>query len=118
MTNNAMLVFNYLKDHPGQEFTKQDIAAALDITVQAVTGTTNSLRKKGYSVERTEVVTIPGVDGKADKTKNVVYVMLTDAGLAYDPVAEEEAMKAEKARIKEEKALAKAAAKAATADAE
>lgn len=113
MTQNAFAVFTYLKDHPGQEFTKQDIAAALDVTVQAVTGTTNSLKKKGYSVERTETVTIPGVDGKADKTKNVVYVMLTDAGLAYDPIAEEEAMKAEKARLKEEKALAKAAAKAA-----
>lgn len=93
------------------EFTKQEIAAQLGLSVQAVTGTTNSLRKKGYAVERVEMVTIPGEGDKAPKEKKLVYVTLTDAGLAYDPIAEEEAKKAEAARIKEEKAAAKAAAK-------
>ena len=100
MTTNALTIFNFMKSHPGEEFTKQDIAAQLSVSVQAVTGTTNSLIKKGFAVEREEA-------------KVVKYVMLTDAGLAYDPEAEEAAAKEAKEREKAEKARAREEARAA-----
>lgn len=107
MTTNALTIFNFMKSHPGEEFTKQDIAAQLSVSVQAVTGTTNSLIKKGYAVEREDAVEIEG------KAKVVKYVMLTDAGLEYDPEAEEAAAKEAKEREKAEKARAREEAKAA-----
>ena len=107
MTTNAMNVFNFMKAHPGEEFTKQEIAAQLNVTVQAVTGTTNSLIKKGYAAEREDTVDVDG------KTKVVKYVTLTDAGLAYDPEAEEAAAKEAKEREKAEKARAREETKAA-----
>lgn len=109
MTANASVIFEFMKNHPGEEMTKQEIAAQTGLSVQAVTGTTNSLIKKGYAVESQETVEV--TEGEKVKTKIVKRVKLTDAGLAYDPVAEEEARKAEKERVKAEKAMAKAAAK-------
>ena len=94
MTTNALNVLNFMKAHPGEEFTKQDIAAQLSVTVQTVTGTTNSLIKKGYAVEREDTVEVEG------KTKVIKFVTLTDAGLAYDPEAEEAAAKEAKAAKK------------------
>ena len=31
MTTNALTIFNFMKSHPGEEFTKQDIAAHFDL---------------------------------------------------------------------------------------
>ena len=46
-------------------------------------------------------------------TKNVLYHRLTEAGLSYDPVAEEAAKQAAKEAAKAARAAEKAAAKAA-----
>ena len=114
-TENSMLVINYLKNHYGQEMTKAKIAEALGITVPAVTGSMNSLIKKGYATTtRQETVELePATETKKAKTKVVLYHTLTEAGLAYDPVAEEAAKLAAKEAARAEKAAAKAAAKAA-----
>lgn len=114
-TENSMLVINYLKNHYGQEMTKAEIAEALGITVPAVTGSMNSLIKKGYATTtREETVELePATETKKAKTKVVKYHTLTEAGLAYDPVAEEAAKLAAKEAARAEKAAAKAAAKAA-----
>ena len=80
--------------------TKQAIAAETCLSVQAVTGTINSLVKKGLATDRTEDVVLE--EGK--KPKTVHYHMLTDDGLAYDPIAAEEAAKEAKLRAKEAKA--------------
>ena len=109
MTVNSELVLNYLKKNYGTEFTKNDIAEALSISVPAVTGSVNGLVKKGYAVERVEEVE-PATETRKAKIKNVRHVQLTEAGLAYDPVAEEEAKAAEKAAKKAAKAAEKAEA--------
>lgn len=114
MTQNSELVLNYLKKHFGQEFTKQAIAEALGISVPAVTGSINGLVKKQYVTERLEEVEVePATETRKAKMKTIRYETLTEAGLSYDPIAEEEAKAAAKAAEKERKAAERAAAKAA-----
>ena len=118
ITPNSELVLNYLKKNYGQEFTKNEIAEALGISIYAVTGSINGLVKKGYVVERLEEVEVePATDTRKAKVKTVRHETLTEAGLAYDPIAEEEAKQAAKAAEKERKAAERAAAKAAKEDA-
>lgn len=111
MTANSELVLNYLKTNYGKEFSKQDMAKNLGISVPAVTGSINALIKKGYVANtREEVVEDePATETRKAKTRVVKYHTLTEAGLGYDPVAEE----AEKQAAKEAARAAKAAAKAA-----
>lgn len=120
MTVNSEKVLNYMKEHFGEELTKQQIAAALGINMPGVTGSINGLVKKGYAVTtRTEVVEDePATETRKAKTHNVLYHTLTEAGLAYDPVAEEAEKAAAKQAEKERKAAEKAAAKAAKEAAE
>ena len=115
MTVNSEKVLNFLKEHYGQEFSKQEIADALGIGISSVIGSINPLEKKGYSkITREETVELePATETRKAKTKVVKYHTLTEAGLAYDPVAEEQAKAAAKQAEKERKAAERAAAKAA-----
>ena len=113
-TVNSEMVLNFLKKNYGKEFTKQEIAEALGISIPAVTGSINGLVKKEYVVERKEEKEIePATETRKAKMKTIRYETLTEAGLSYDPVAEEEAKAAAKAAEKERKAAERAAAKAA-----
>ena len=117
-TTNSLMVLNFLKENFGREYTKQEIADALGISIRAVTGTINSLSKpeKGYcKITRTEVIEeTPATETRKAKIKEVKYHTLTEAGLAYDPIREEEeklaAKEAERARKAAERAAKKAAA--------
>lgn len=120
ITVNSEKVLNYLKQNFGKEFTKNEIAEALGISVPAVTGSINGLIRKGktrgveYITERIEEIEVEhATDTRKAKTKTVRHETLTEAGLAYDPIAEEQAALAEKAAEKERKAAERAAAKAA-----
>ena len=115
MTINSERVLNFLKDNYGKEFSKQEIADALGISLSAVIGSVNPLEKKGYSqVTREEVVVLEeATETRKAKTKTVKYHTLTEAGLAYDPIAEEAEKAAAKQAEKERKAAERAAAKAA-----
>lgn len=115
MTINSERVLNFLKEHYGQEYSKQEIADALGISLSAVIGSINPLEKKGYShVTREETIELePATETRKAKTKVVKYHSLTEAGLTYDPIAEEAEKAAAKQAEKERKAAEKAAAKAA-----
>jgi Mn-dependent DtxR family transcriptional regulator len=115
MTINSERVLNFLKEHYGQEFSKNEIKDALGISLSAVIGSINPLEKNGYTkITREEVVELePATETRKAKTKVVKYHTLTEAGLTYDPVAEEAKKAAEKAAKKAEKEAEKAAAKAA-----
>ena len=115
MTINSEKVLNFLKDNYGKEFSKQEIADALGISLSAVIGSINPLEKKGYSkIVREEVVELEAAtETRKAKTKTVKYHTLTEEGLAYDPVAEEAEKAAAKQAEKERKAAERAAAKAA-----
>ena len=115
MTINSERVLNFLKEHYGQEYSKNEIKDALGISLSAVIGSINPLEKNGYTkITREEVVELePATETRKAKTKVVKYHTLTEAGLAYDPVAEEAKKAAEKAEKKAAKEAEKAAAKAA-----
>lgn len=115
MSINSERVLNFLKEHYGNEYSKQEIADALGISLSAVIGSINPLEKKGYSkITRTEVIELePATETRKAKTKEVKYHTLTEEGLAYDPIAEEAAKAAAKQAEKERKAAERAAAKAA-----
>ena len=114
ITPNSELVLNFLKKNFGKEYTKNEIAETLGISVPAVTGSINGLVKKGYVTERMEEKVVEeATETRKAKIKTIRYETLTEAGLAYDPVAEEEAKQAAKAAEKERKAAERAAAKAA-----
>jgi len=115
MTINSERVLNFLKEHYGQEFSKNEIKDELGISLSAVIGSINPLEKNGYTrITREETVEIePATETRKAKTKVVKYHTLTEAGLAYDPIAEEAKKAAEKAAKKAAKEAEKAAAKAA-----
>ena len=115
MTINSERVLNFLKEHYGNEYSKQEIADALGISLSAVIGSINPLEKKKYTMTtREEVVELEAAtETRKAKTKTVKYHTLTEAGLAYDPIAEEAEKAAAKQAEKEAKAAARAAAKAA-----
>ena len=114
-TVNSELVLNFLKQNYGKEFSKQEIAEKLGISVPAVTGSLNGLIKKEYATTtRTEeVVVVPATETRKAQVKNVLYHTLTEKGLSYDPVEEArlaaEAKEAAKAARAAERAAAKAA---------
>lgn len=113
MTINSERVLNFLKEHYGNEYSKQEIADNLGISLSAVIGSINPLEKKGYTkITREEVVELEAAtETRKAKIKTVKYHTLTEDGLAYDPVAEEAEKAAAKQAEKEAKAAAKAAAK-------
>ena len=115
MTINSERVLNFLKENYGKEFSKQEIAEELGISLSAVIGSINPLEKKGYTkITREEVVELEAAtETRKAKTKTVKYHTLTEEGLTYDPVAEEAEKAAQKQAEKEAKAAARAAAKAA-----
>ena len=104
-----------MKEHYGQEYSKNEIKDALGISLSAVIGSINPLEKKGYTkITREETIELePATETRKAKVKVVKYHTLTEAGLAYDPVAEEQEKAAAKQAEKERKAAEKAAAKAA-----
>lgn len=114
ITQNSELVLNYLKKNFGKEFTKQEIAEALGISLPAVTGSINGLVKKSYVTERMEEKVVEeATDTRKEKVKTIRYETLTEAGLAYDPVAEEAERQAAKEAEKARKAAEREAARAA-----
>jgi len=85
MKENSKKIFNYLKEHDGENLTAADVAAALGIEKRSVDGSfTSAIQKKGLGVR------IPGEIELDDGThKAVKYLRLTDEGFAFDPDAEE-----------------------------
>ena len=114
MTINSEKVLNYLKEHFGEEFSKKELSEALGISLPSVVGSINGLQRNKYvTTTREEVIEDePATETRKAKTRTIKYHALTEAGLAYDPVAEEAAKQAAKEAAKAEKAAAKAAAKA------
>lgn len=82
MTENSRKVFETLKANAGVKFLTSELAEKAGVSASAVTGSVTGLVKKGYAVR--EPQTITGVDGK---DKEVKLIVITDAGLSFDPDA-------------------------------
>lgn len=78
---NSLTVFNYVKEHDGENFTAADIAAATGLEVKSVNGIVTSAFQKKNLMER-----IPAEIQLEDGThKPVKLIRLTDEGRAFNP---------------------------------
>lgn len=83
MTEGSRKVFDYLKEHYGEQLTGKQIQEALGLEKLAtVTGAVNGLVRNNRAI-RTEAQEM-GEDGKAVTVK---YISLTEEGYAFDPDA-------------------------------
>ena len=84
MKENTRKIFDYVKEHDGEDFTAKDITAALGFeSARSVNGSITAFVKKGLMV-RVEAE-VENADGTQDKVK---LIQLTDAGREFDPDAE------------------------------
>ena len=115
MTQNSEMVLNFLKNNYGKEFSKQQLSEELGISLPSVVGSINALQKREFTtITREETIEdAPATETRKAKTHVVKYHTLTEAGLAYDPVAEEAEKAAKKQAEKEARAAERAARKAA-----
>lgn len=83
LKENSKTVFNYVKDHDGEDFTAKDIAEATGLNVRQVNGiVTSAFQKKGLMAR--EEAEIQVEDGSHEKVK---FIRLTADGRAFDPEA-------------------------------
>ena len=87
MKENSKKVLNYLKEINGDNVTAADVAAALDLEKRSVDGIfTSAIQRKGLGVRTPAEIELE--DGTH---KQVKFLSLTPAGMAFDPDATEEA---------------------------
>lgn len=85
MKENSKKIFNYLKGINGQNVTSADVAEALGLEKRSVDGSFTAFQKKGLGVRvEAEIETEDG------KHKTVKFLQLTQAGMDFDPDADEE----------------------------
>lgn len=86
MKENSAKVLNYLKEVNGQNVTAADVAEALNLEKRSVDGIfTSAIQRKGLGVR------VPAEIELEDGThKQVKFLQLTDAGMAFDPTADAE----------------------------
>ena len=81
MSDTIKAIFAYLEENKGNIVTLDDMATALNIEKRSVNGSFNSLVRKGFAT-RTPVT--------VEAEVGVKYLVLTDAGLDFDPTADAE----------------------------
>ena len=87
MKENSMSVLNYLKVINGENVTAADVAATLGLEKRSVDGIfTSAIQLKGLGVRTPAEIELE--DGTH---KQVKFLSLTPAGMAFDPDATEEA---------------------------
>ena len=87
MKENSKRVLNYLKEINGEKVTAADVAAALGLEKRSVDGIfTSAIQRKGLGVRTPAEIELD--DGTH---KQVKFLSLTPAGMAFDPDATEEA---------------------------
>ena len=93
MNDNSKKVFNFVKEHDGEDFTAQDIANAVDLSVRSVNGIITSAFQRHKDADKNEVplmVRVPAEieDPETGLHKAIKLIQLTDAGREFDPDAE------------------------------
>lgn len=87
MKENSKKVLNYLKEINGENVTAADVSVALGLEKRQVDGIfTSAIQRKGLGVRTPAEIELD--DGTH---KQVKFLKLTPAGMAFDPDATEEA---------------------------
>lgn len=81
LKDNSLIIFNYVREHDGEDFTAQDISAATGIGVKSVNGCLTAMARHHDLIYREEVAVTGG---------KVKYIRLTEAGKDFDPEAQED----------------------------
>ena len=85
MKENTRKVFEYLKAHNGEDLTAADVAEALGLEKRQVDGIFTSALQRKQLGER-----IPAEREEEDGSHTKIKLLkLTEAGLSFDPDAEE-----------------------------
>ena len=86
MKENSKRVLNYLKEVNGTNVTAADVAEALGMEKRSVDGSvTSAIQRKGLGIRTPAEIELE--DGTH---KQVKFLSLTPAGMAFDPDAETE----------------------------
>lgn len=86
ISENGLMVLNYVKAHDGEAITAMDIAGALELSTQTVNGILTSCfckDTKGYMIRVPGELEMP--DGMH---KPVKFIQLTDKGREYNPTTQ------------------------------
>lgn len=94
LKDNSKLVFNFVKQHDGEDFTAQDIADATGLGVRQVNGIITSAFQRHKDKDKNEIplmqrVIAEIVDPETGLHKPVKFIQLTDEGREFDPDAED-----------------------------
>ena len=86
MKENSKNVLNYLKENKGVNLTAADVAEALGLEKRQVDGIfTSAIQRKNLGVR-----TSAEIELENGTHKQVKFLSLTPAGMAYDPTADAE----------------------------
>lgn len=93
LNENSKAIFNFMKEHDGQDYTAADIAAAAGLSVQSINGTLTAAFQRHRNADKVIVPLITRVpaeilDPETGLHKPVKFIQLTDEGRAFDPDAE------------------------------
>lgn len=87
LKENSKIVFNYVKEHEGENITAADIAEATGLEVRSVNGiVTSAFQRKGLMARKPAEIELEDGSHKAVK-----FIVLTDEGREFDPEAKEDA---------------------------
>lgn len=85
LKENSKIVFNYVKEHDGDNFTAADIAEATGLEVKSVNGiVTSAFQRKGLMERVPAEIEVTDAEGKVSH-KAVKFIRLTAEGQAFDP---------------------------------
>lgn len=89
MSENSKIVYNYVKEHDGEDLSAADIAEATGLEVKSVNGiVTAAFQRKGLMARVPAEIEIEDAEGKVTH-KAVKFIVLTDEGRAFNPDAAE-----------------------------
>ena len=88
LKENSRRVYNFVKDHDGEDFTAADIAEATGLGVRTVNGIITSAFQRHKDADKNEVPLMVRVPAETGLHKAVKFIQFTEAGRAFDPDAE------------------------------
>lgn len=87
LKENSKIVFNYVKEHEGENITAADIAEGTGLEVRSVNGiVTSAFQRKGLMARNAAEIELEDGSHKAVK-----FIVLTDEGRNFDPEAKDDA---------------------------
>lgn len=79
---NSRLVFDYVKEHDGEDFIAADMVEPLGLGIKVINGAITAWQKKKIMMREEVEVQVETPDGF--KTQTLKFIRLTDAGREFD----------------------------------